>query len=373
MIYGYNEVGDDMLEIALEVLKKLESNGFECYLVGGFVRDYYLGIQSKDIDISTNAKSKEILKIFPNSKIPKEMYGAVTLFYKEIRFEITTFRKEIKYEKRKPIELEYISNFIEDVKRRDFTINSLCMNSKGEIIDILEGKKDIDNKIIRSINKAETSLKEDPLRMLRAIRFSTQLNFNLDKDLIRGIKKNRKHLETISYNRKMMELNKIFANKNVKTGINLIKKLSISKQLKLYDLNKLVFVNDIIGYWVQLDKENVYEYTKQEKKNIKEIRDLIKLKRITQKELYKYGLYICTIAAQILKIDKEKIYELNKSLQIRTQKDINITPEEILEILDKNPGAWLKKLYDEITTNILDNKLTNEKETLKAYVKSKYK
>lgn len=362
-----------MLEIALEVLKKLESNGFECYLVGGYVRDYYLGIESKDIDICTNARSKEILKIFPNSKIPKEMYGAVTLFYKETRFEITTFRKEIRYENRKPVELEYISSFIEDVKRRDFTINSLCMNSKGEIIDILDGKKDIDNKIIKSINKADISLKEDPLRILRAIRFSTQLNFNLDKELIRGIKKNRKQLETISYNRKMMELNKIFVNKNVKEGINLIKKLSISKQLKLYDLNKLVFVNDIIGYWVQLDKENAYEYTKQEKNNIKEIRELIKLKRITQKELYKYGLYICSVAAQILKIDKEDIYELNKNLPIKSQNDINIKPEEILEILNKEPGAWLKSLYGEITTNILDNKLINEKETLKTYIKNKYK
>ena len=373
MIFSYNESGDDMLDIALEVLKKLEENGYECYLVGGFVRDYYLGIESKDIDICTNAKSKEIFKVFPNSKIPKELYGAVTLFYKDIRFEITTFRKEIRYEKRKPVELEYISSFIEDVKRRDFTINSLCINSKGEIIDILDGKKDIDNKVIKCINKADISLKDDPLRMLRAIRFAAQLNFNLDKDLIRGIKKNRKELEKISYNRKMIELNKIFANKNIKIGINLIKKLSISKQLKLYDLNKVVFVNDIIGYWVQLDKENVYEYTKQEKNNIKEIRKLIKLKRITHKELYKYGLYICSLAAQILKIDKEKIYEMNKTLPINTQKDINITSGEILEISNKDPGPWVKNLYDEITINILDNKLLNDNESLKTYIKNKYK
>ncbi len=362
-----------MLEIALEVLKELESNNFECYLVGGFVRDYYLGIESKDIDICTNAKSKEILKIFPNSKIPKEIYGAVTLFYKNIRFEITTFRKEIRYENRKPVELEYISSFIEDVKRRDFTINSLCMNSKGEIIDILDGKKDIDNKLIKCINKVDISLKEDPLRILRAIRFATQLNFNLDKDLIRGIKKNKKQLESISYNRKMIELNKIFASKDIKTGINLIKKLSISKQLKLYDINKVVFVNDIIGYWVQLDKENVYEYTKQEKTNIKEIRELLKLKKITNKELYKYGLYLCSIAAQILNIDKDKIYEINKNLPIRSNKDINITPEEVLDILNKKPGKWIKTLYDDITLKILDNNLINDKETLKTYIKTKYK
>jgi len=362
-----------MLEIALEVLKKLEEKGYECYLVGGFVRDYYLGIESKDVDICTNAKSKEILKVFPNSKIPKEIYGAVTLFYKDVRFEITTFRREIRYENRKPVELEYISSFVEDIKRRDFTINSLCMNSSGEIIDILNGRKDIDNKIIKCINKVDISLKEDPLRILRAIRFATQLNFTLDKELIKGIKKNRKQLENISYNRKMIELNKIFASKNVKIGVNLIKQLSISKQLKLYDLNKLVFVNDILGYWVQLDKDNLYEYTKQEKNNIKKVRELLKIKSITHKEMYKYGLYICTLAAQILNIDKDKIYELKKTLPINSQKDIKITPKETLEITNKSAGSWLKKLYDEITLNILDNKLLNDKETLKTYIKNKYK
>jgi len=361
-----------MFEIALEVLKLIEQRDFECYIVGGFVRDHYLGIESKDVDICTNAKSKDLLDIFPNSKVPKELYGAVTLFYKEIRFEITTFRKEIKYENRKPVELEYTNSFIEDIKRRDFTINSLCINSKGEIIDILEGKKDIDNKNIKCINNVDKSLQEDPLRMLRAIRFSSQLDFNLDRELIRGIKKNRKYLEKISYNRRMVELNKIFANKNVKKGIDLIKKLSINKQLMLYDLNKLIYVNDIIGYWVQLDKENVYEYTTQEKNNIKLIREIIKQKRITNKELYKYGLYICLVAAQILKIDKEKIVEINKDIPIRSKKDIDISSQEICDTLKKQPGPWMKQLYDDLIINLLDNKVQNNKDILKDYIKNKY-
>ncbi len=362
-----------MLEIALEVLKKLETNGFESYIVGGFVRDHYLNIESNDIDISTNAKSKEILKIFPNAKIPKEIYGSVTLFYKEVRFEITTFRKEIRYENRRPVELEYISNFTEDIKRRDFTINSLCINSKGEIIDILNGKKDIDNRIIKSINEEDISLIEDPLRIIRAIRFASQLNFNIDKKLIKSIKRNKKELDKISINRKMIELNKIFASKDAKKGLYLINKLSLSKQLKLYNLNKLIYLNDIIGFWVQVDIENIYDYTKQEKKHIKEIREILDIKHITYKELYKYGLYICVIAAQLLKIDKEKIYELNKTIPIHSKKDINITSSEIIEIIDKEPGLWIRNIYNDITNNILEQKLSNDKETLKSYIKSKYK
>ena len=179
-----------MLKSNLEIIKKIESFNHEAYIVGGFVRDYTLGIESKDVDICTSAKPKELLDIFDNAILPKEKYGAVTIYYKNIRYEITTFRKEIKYENRRPVELEYTTSFIEDIKRRDFTINSLCMNSKGEIIDLFDGRKDINNKIIRCLGDANKKFNEDPLRILRAIRFATNLNFKLDKDVINGIKNN---------------------------------------------------------------------------------------------------------------------------------------------------------------------------------------
>jgi tRNA nucleotidyltransferase (CCA-adding enzyme) len=143
-----------MLKVCLEVLKIIENNGFECYLVGGFVRDYYIKKETLDVDICTNARPKDLIKIFKDAELPKEKYGAVTLFYKNIRFEMTTFRKEIAYKDRRPMEIEYIDNFFDDIKRRDFTINTLCMNSKGEIIDILNGKRDIDNKVIRVVGNA---------------------------------------------------------------------------------------------------------------------------------------------------------------------------------------------------------------------------
>ncbi len=361
-----------MLEIALEVLNIIEKHNFECYLVGGFVRDYYLGLESKDIDICTNAKSKELLELFPNAKIPKELYGAVTLFFKDVRFEITTYRKELKYENRKPIEIEYTNSFIEDIKRRDFTINSLCMNSKGEIIDILNGKEDIDKKIIKCINDPNISLKEDPLRILRAIRFSAQLDFELDKNLYKGIKQNKKHLNILSYSRIKVELNKILTSKNVKKGIDLINKLSLNKELKLYDLNKIIYLNDIIGYWVQIDKDNVYEYTSIEKKSIKQIREIIKIKKITNIELYNYGLYICLVASQILKIDKEKIINMYKELPMKNKKEINIKADEISLLMNKELGSWIKPIYEDITHKILNSKLENDNEVLKKYIKDKY-
>ena len=145
-----------MFEASIKVLQKIESHGFKAYIVGGFVRDYILGIESTDVDISTNATPKQILEIFKNSALPNEEYGAVTLYYKNNRFEITTFRREIRYiNNRKPIEIEYIDDLVEDLKRRDFRMNTLCIDAKGEIIDLLGGKEDIDNHIINTVGSSD--------------------------------------------------------------------------------------------------------------------------------------------------------------------------------------------------------------------------
>ena len=127
-----------MQEAALKFIKEINSHGYESYIVGGFVRDYLLGIESHDIDIATNATPKEIKEIFEDSCLPAEDYGSVTVISKGIRFEITTFRKDISYiNNRRPAEVKYIDNLKDDLLRRDFTINAICMDESGQIIDLL--------------------------------------------------------------------------------------------------------------------------------------------------------------------------------------------------------------------------------------------
>ena len=109
-----------MLKNGLQIIKKIEDNGYSAYIVGGCTRDYYMKKESYDVDICTNAKPKELIKIFDNATLPKEKYGAVTLYDKGVRYEITTFRKELKYENRRPIEIEYTNNLKEDIERRDY-------------------------------------------------------------------------------------------------------------------------------------------------------------------------------------------------------------------------------------------------------------
>lgn len=361
-----------MQKLGLEILNDIEKYGYEAYIVGGFVRDHYIKKDSYDIDICTNARPKDLIKIFDYANLPKEKYGSVTLFYKNIRFEITTFRKEIKYENRKPIEIEYTDSFIEDIMRRDFTINTLCMNSKGEIIDLLDGKKDIDKKIIKVVGNTNDKFSDDPLRMLRAIRFATQLNFKLDKETIIGIKNNMYLLESLSFQRKRDELNKIFVSTNVKYGLKLLRDLGAYKHLCLNNINNIKITTDVIGMWAQFDVVDIYPFTHLERENIISINQILKDRVISKNELYKYGLYSCSIAAQILGVSKNAVFKMNKALCIHSIKDIEITTEEICELLKKEPGKWLKEVYNNIETKIIELKLENDNKKIKQYIIKNY-
>lgn len=360
-----------MLKKNLEILKKIESYGYSAYIVGGYVRDYIMKYESSDVDICTNAKPKDLIKIFDNAMLPKEKYGAVTIRYKDVRYEITTFRKELKYENRKPIEIEYTDDLNEDIGRRDFTINSLCMDSNGNIIDLFNGKKDIERKIIRSLGNPIYKFHDDPLRILRAIRFATILNFKLDKEVILGIKENAKYLKDISYDRKKLELNKIFASKNIKYGLKLINSFNLGEYLDL-NFNKIKFTSDILGVWAQLNVIDKYSFTKIEKDTIRNIIKIVENKTIGKYDIYKYGLYNTSIAAEILGINKNVIVRLERKLPIHSKSEINITTQEILELVNKKPGAWLSSLYEDLEINIVNSKLENNNDKIKEYILKKY-
>ncbi|MBR1385677.1 MAG: hypothetical protein IJ568_02480 [Bacilli bacterium] len=363
-----------MLKQALKILSKIEENGFKAYIVGGFVRDYVLGINSNDVDIATNATPKDIMNIFKFSVLPKEEYGSVTLFIKNDRFEITTFRKEIKYiNNRKPIEIEYIDSLLEDLKRRDFKMNTLCMDKYGQILDPLDGKKDIEKKIINTVGSSDYKFSQDSLRILRAIRFATILNFSLSNEVKSAIIKNKYLLKSLSYSRKKQELDKIFSSSNAKYGVSLLLELGLDYDLELYNLKDINLNNDIIGTWASLSMSEKYEqeFKSSEKNLIKEVKEIMKI-GITNYSLYKYGLYVNQIVANMKGIDKSFVVGIYEGLPIHSKKEINISTLEILSILNKKAGAYLKDIYNDLEIAILELKLENNKERIKEYILKNY-
>ncbi len=362
-----------MDNLVFKILKKINSHGYDSYIVGGFPRDFYMGRKSNDYDICTSATPKELKEIF-NDSIKSEQYGSVILEIKNTKFEITTFRRDIKYiNNRKPVKIEYVKSLNEDLKRRDFTMNTMCIDENGKLIDLMNAKKDIDKKIIRMVGNPNIKLKEDSLRILRAIRFATVLNFRLDEDLKDAIIKNKELLRNLSYYRKKEELDKIFSSPNSMYGIELIKLLGLSEVLELKNIEKIVPTVYLIGMWAQIDSIDKYKFNNTEKDTIKKIKELMDKNILDYNNLYKYGLYISTIVSEIKGIDKKLINEKFDSLYIKNISEININAEEICKLLNKKPGKFLKDIFKDIENKLVNKSLVNDKETLAKYILQKYK
>lgn len=362
-----------MKEKALEVLKILYDHGYESYVVGGYVRDIILKRKTNDIDICTSATPKEILEIFDNVIVSDMQYGSVVIAYKGYKFDTTTFRKEIKYEdNRKPVKIKYIKDIKKDLLRRDFTINTLCMDKDGNILDILNIRSDIDNKLLKTVGNPRYRIKEDSLRILRCIRFATILDFNIENKTKHFLTKYSYLLKNLSINRKKEELDKIFLSKNKERGRKLLLELNLTNALDLDKLATITMCTDLTGIWCQLEVDNIYPFTKVEKEQMTKLRELLKYDKIDNYLLYKYGLYLCTVYAEIKGISRKKLSTMYSNLPILTRKDINITGEEISIILNKTPGKYIKDILDDIELNILNNNINNDKEEITKYIKDKY-
>ena len=362
-----------MNEFALKVLKKIDSNGYRSYLVGGYPRDLYMGKESVDYDICTNATPKELKNIFGDLILPTVQYGSVTLIFNNIRFEITTFRRDVKYiNNRKPIEIQYVNNLYEDLNRRDFTMNTMCIDSNGYLIDLLNGREDINKRVIRTVGNANLKISEDSLRILRAIRFATTLNFKLDEELENAILNNKHLLKNLSYYRKKEELDKIFSSNNVKYGIELIKKLKLADELELSNIDSIVPTTYLMGIWAQLDCLDKYTFNSVERETIKSINELMNKDVLDYNNLYRYGLYISTIVCEIKGINKELVNKKYNSLYITNKTDIKIDALEICEFLNRKPGKYLKNILNDIENKLVNKEIHNEKEELKRYIKEKY-
>ena len=210
-----------------KILEKLESAGFEAYIVGGCVRDLLLGKKPKDWDITTNAKPEEIQKIFPDSfyenkfgtvgvKTPhlvgdqKDAGQAESIDESLKVVEITTYRIESKYsDKRHPDEIKFASKVEEDLKRRDFTINALAMDKGGGVVDLFGGHGDLEHKLIRAVGEPGERFDEDALRLLRAVRFAIELNFEIEEKTLKAIKEKSGLIKMIAEERIRDEILKI--------------------------------------------------------------------------------------------------------------------------------------------------------------------
>ena len=197
----------------------LENAGYEGYIVGGSVRDYLMGKSPDDYDITTSALPEEVEAVFADFKVIETgiKHGTVTVIIDHTPIEITTFRVEGEYlDGRRPSEVSFTRNLKEDVARRDFTMNAIAMDIRGNLYDYFGGKDDIANKVIRCVGKPSKRFSEDALRVMRAIRFASQTGFVIEEETKAAIFDNKESLLNISAERIRIELDKMLCGKDVK-------------------------------------------------------------------------------------------------------------------------------------------------------------
>ena len=205
-----NVIRIDMPTCVREIINTLEDAGFEAFAVGGCVRDAVLGRVPADWDITTSAMPEEVKGLFSRTIDTGIQHGTVTVMKDHVGYEVTTYRIDGEYEDaRHPKEVSFTSNLVEDLKRRDFTINAMAYNDRAGLVDEFDGIKDLENKVIRCVGNPKDRFGEDALRMLRAVRFSAQLGFSIDEDTKEAITELAQNLEKISAERIQVELVKL--------------------------------------------------------------------------------------------------------------------------------------------------------------------
>ncbi len=217
--------------LAIQIVQTLRKKGFEAFWAGGCVRDMVMGKDPNDFDIATSAKPEEVMHLFPKTVPVGVQFGVILVLLEGQEFEVATFRSDTEYvDGRHPSRVEFTSSQ-EDVKRRDFTVNGLLYDPEAnQVIDYVGGQEDIKRKVIRTIGEPQRRFEEDKLRLLRAVRFATNLNFEIDKSTFECLVNFAPKIEVVSAERIRDELVKIFTGPRPGHGLEL---LSASGLLKI--------------------------------------------------------------------------------------------------------------------------------------------
>lgn len=385
-------------EQARPIMQAIESAGFEAYFVGGSVRDTILNKPIHDVDIATSAYPEEIKKIFKRTVDTGIEHGTVMILDHGEGYETTTFRTESGYQDfRRPDEVTFVRSLSEDLQRRDFTINALAMKETGEIIDLFDGLRDLDNQLIRTVGEAYERFHEDALRMMRAVRFASQLNFKIDSATLTGIEENSALLEKIAVERIRVELEKMFMGQTVQAGLDAFidtdlyrycpgmdiyrTELQSLTESELPSLDSDTEVWTFITYLFGLQNGSSAHFLKTWKTSNQIITDVLKIQKVieailaeqlTPKVVYDAGLERALSAQKIAiffggTIKNDEIKNIYQNLPIKNKSDLNIDGGQLIKVAHIKPGPLLGKVLFAIENQVVNGDLANKQEELVSF------
>ncbi|MBS4203145.1 CCA tRNA nucleotidyltransferase [Lederbergia citrea] len=386
---------------ALPVIRKIEDAGFKAYFVGGAVRDFLLEREIHDVDIATSATPFEIKDIFSSTVDVGIDHGTILVLYKGQSFEVTTFRSESNYKDfRRPDTVTFIRSLQEDLKRRDFTINAMAMDAAGNIIDPFNGKADLDHKLIKTVGEAKERFQEDALRLMRAIRFISQLGFSLDKKTHAELANHAHLLEHIAIERISAEMGKLLNGKHNEQALflalntnlysfwpSLFNERELIKSLLELPIRQL---NELEMWVLSLYYSNTnqpVDLLKRWKLPVRKIKLILHSLSIlnwrlnnkwSDYQLYSSGIDTAIIVERVFKtIQKEPINDIHTEIERRfnelpivSRSDLAVSGKDLLGWIQKPAGPWMKGLISNIEEAILNKEISNDKMEIRRWVES---
>lgn len=384
-----------IFEPARPVLQRIEHAGFEAYFVGGCVRDTILGDHIHDIDIATSAYPSEIKAIFDRTVDTGIEHGTVMILDHGTGYETTTFRTESGYQDyRRPDHVTFVRSLAEDLKRRDFTINALALKENGEVIDLFNGLTDLKNRLIRAVGKPEERFHEDALRMMRAVRFASKLDFNIDTATEQGIKDNAPLLSKIAVERIRVEFEKMLMGQNPTVGLAKFletglyrycpglehqqNRLTALLPLTKWQLSSDTQVWSLIAWQLSLSRQEITAFLK----SWKTANDLIKAVQKTVPAIqairtdhvdnllvFKTGLQGLLDANAVAKvfgwdIPEQQLRQQFDQLPIKSAKQLAVNGGQLIQKAGIKPGPLLGQVINRLTKSVVCGQLPNQADEL---------
>ena len=388
------------------LMKHIQQHGFEAYFVGGAVRDFYLNRTINDVDIATSATPDEIEAIFEHTIPVGKAHGTINVVWEKNNYEVTTFRTEGRYEDhRRPTDVQFVRSLYEDVARRDFTINAMAMDTNFKLYDYFDGYNDLNHHCIRTVGDPQARFTEDALRIIRGLRFQSQLNFDIEEKTYAAMSACVEDIHYLSIERIMTELEKLLLGRGIEKAFKAVVDLKIMAHipyLKMFDWQHihldiplslsqfLAFLHIFEGQKEGIKRLKLSNQTLKEAEHLASA--ILRLQQIQSKEelqiwVYDYGENIASdifylkalLEAHEIQIANPLIFnpkiiqKIYQQLPIHNRKEVNMNGKVLMVVLDQPSGPWIKHALREIECAIVLKKVKNSRTDIVEWVKQNVK
>ncbi|WP_086427770.1 CCA tRNA nucleotidyltransferase [Staphylococcus cornubiensis] len=392
-------------ELAKPILERLMQHGYEAYFVGGSVRDFIMNRPIHDVDITTNATPDEIESLFEHTIPVGKEHGTINVVWNGENYEVTTFRAEAEYvDHRRPTEVYFVRDLYQDVERRDFTMNAIAMDIQYERIDHFEGERDIEARIIRTVGDANTRFDEDALRILRGLRFKSQLGFTIEDATFEAMAHRMADLEYLSIERIMNELTLLINGAYVAETFPILHSLQLWRYIPYFKdvdvaamkLNTPLEIESFLAILSYRSNHQAFKPLKLSNARVRTIQTFvsaiqsvqeINTKVQLQQFVYDFGIDVAlqinelreTLVNNSIDIptpvifNASSIQEIWAQLPIQSRQDLAVDGKLLMQAFQLKGGPWIKDVLRQVERAVIERQVNNQTEAIIEWVKSNVK